>query len=166
MVQAMGGKCVCCGYDRTHETIDFHHLDPEVKEIGLANALVNPKSWSKIVAELKKCVAVCANCHREIHAGIMEIPADAASFDPAYEDYKQMEKDLKTAACPVCESSMRPGNKTCSRACAATRTGKFDWSKYDLIELSKTMSNMAIARMVGASDVAVAKRLKKLKAEL
>lgn len=32
-----------------------------------------PHSWAKTVAELAKCVMLCANCHREIHAGVREL---------------------------------------------------------------------------------------------
>ncbi|WNL63194.1 hypothetical protein [Citrobacter phage Tr1] len=30
-------------------------------------------SWKKekLIAEIKKCVLLCSNCHREVHAGLL-----------------------------------------------------------------------------------------------
>lgn len=39
-----------------------------------------------------------------------------------------------------------------------------DGVRYDLLEMSREMSNLAMSKLVGISDVAIAKRLKKLKA--
>lgn len=38
--------------------------------------MANPKSWSKIVNELRKCVLVCYNCHYEIHEELITLPKD------------------------------------------------------------------------------------------
>ena len=33
-----GGKCVCCGYNKCNNALDFHHLDPNKKEFNIAQA--------------------------------------------------------------------------------------------------------------------------------
>lgn len=70
-----GGKCMICGYDRCLEALDFHHRDPQKKGFGLSDKGIT-RSWEKTRKEIDKCVLVCANCHREIHAGITQLPAE------------------------------------------------------------------------------------------
>lgn len=52
---------------------EFHHRDAGSKEFAISADGVQ-RRWERIVAELDKCVLVCANCHREIHAGVRELP--------------------------------------------------------------------------------------------
>lgn len=47
--------------------LEFHHLDPSIKEIGIANNLAS--SIERIFEEIAKCICVCSNCHKKIHAG-------------------------------------------------------------------------------------------------
>lgn len=68
-VARKGGKCKFCGYNRCIDALDFHHL--EEKGFGLSKDGVT-RAWSKVEKELDKCVLVCANCHREIHAGLLQ----------------------------------------------------------------------------------------------
>ncbi len=70
-----GGKCMICGYNRCLEALDFHHLDPKKKVFGLSEK-GRTYSWEKIRAEIDKCALICANCHREIHAGITQLPTE------------------------------------------------------------------------------------------
>ncbi|MBX4186816.1 MAG: hypothetical protein KW802_00970 [Candidatus Doudnabacteria bacterium] len=71
-----GGKCIICGYDRCLGALDFHHLDPAKKKFGISmNGLT--KSWAKVKEELDKCILICANCHREVHAGITQLPGES-----------------------------------------------------------------------------------------
>ena len=66
-VAELGGACLDCGLvDPVIEIYDFHHLDPSEKDFGLADFW--HRSWKRIVAEIKKCVLLCANCHRKRHA--------------------------------------------------------------------------------------------------
>jgi len=64
-----GGRCQICGYDRCIEALEFHHLDSSKKDFGISSRGYT-RSWEKVREELDKCELVCANCHREIHAGL------------------------------------------------------------------------------------------------
>jgi hypothetical protein len=62
------GKCADCGLvSEYNEVYDFHHLDPTIKDWSIAKLLAG-RCWAKIIEELKKCVMICANCHRIRHA--------------------------------------------------------------------------------------------------
>lgn len=67
-LEHLGGKCSLCGYDRCSDALDFHHKDEKTKKFGLSQDGMT-RSWEKTKQELEKCILVCANCHREIHAG-------------------------------------------------------------------------------------------------
>lgn len=58
-------KCSICGYDKSVAALELHHLDPSQKEFGIKR--VDYRNEEKIVLELKKCIMVCSNCHKEIH---------------------------------------------------------------------------------------------------
>ena len=44
----------------------FHHKLGEKKFFGLSDC--RDKAFSRIVAEVKKCVVLCSNCHLKLHA--------------------------------------------------------------------------------------------------
>ena len=56
--------CEQCG-DKRHYVIDFHHRNPEEKTITIGQT--NRWTRTQLEKELKKCVRLCANCHREHH---------------------------------------------------------------------------------------------------
>ena len=58
-------KCSRCGESDT-ACLDFHHSDPSQKEVGVIRQIT--KSMKSVLRELRKCVVVCANCHRRIHS--------------------------------------------------------------------------------------------------
>jgi hypothetical protein len=124
--------------------------------------MANSRSWEKIIRELRKCVLVCANCHREIHEGLTKIPEGALRFDEAYCDYKALEKQQRQTPCPICNKLKPEHQITCSRVCAAKRARKVDWDKFDLSSMVKKMSIVSIAETIGVSDTSVRKQLIKL----
>lgn len=66
-VEYKGGKCQCCGYSNCIEALDFHHLNEAEKDFIISSRNVTTY-WPEVKEELNKCILVCANCHREIHA--------------------------------------------------------------------------------------------------
>ena len=72
-VDAMRGPCVVCGWFEYPEAIDFHHIDPSTKE-GNVGTMTASAGMDKIRAEVAKCVCLCANCHRGVHAGKVSLP--------------------------------------------------------------------------------------------
>lgn len=117
----MGGCCQICGYDKCPEAMDLHHLDPNEKEISFGRVVANPCSWEKkVVPELRKCILLCSNCHREFHNGYVEIPKTFSIFDENFADYRKNNEELEN--CPICNSKMAHQRKTCSLSCAAKFT--------------------------------------------
>jgi hypothetical protein len=70
LVEYKGGKCSVCGYNRSIGALDLHHSDDSSKSFGLSVRGLT-RSWRRLKEEADKCVLVCANCHREIHAGLI-----------------------------------------------------------------------------------------------
>ena len=62
-----GGKCERCGYDKCEGALQFHHLDPNQKDFGIAEIGVTLDNIEKMYEEVDKCLLLCANCHAEEH---------------------------------------------------------------------------------------------------
>ena len=52
--------------------LDHHHRDPATKSFNITGAAFG-KGLAALTAEIAKCVVLCANCHRLVHAGLLEI---------------------------------------------------------------------------------------------
>ena len=68
-VEYRGGKCCLCGYSKYYGALEFHHIDDGSKDFGLGSQGLT-RSWEKTKKELDKCILVCSNCHKELHAGL------------------------------------------------------------------------------------------------
>jgi hypothetical protein len=51
--------------------LELHHLDPTTKE-GDPSSFVS-LSFDAFLKEASKCVVLCANCHRKVHAGLFSL---------------------------------------------------------------------------------------------
>lgn len=164
IIEAMGGKCVICGYNKCSHALALHHLDPSKKEFPLASIRANPKNWISIIEELRKCVLLCHNCHSELHSGIINIPENCIYFNEEFIDYKKFEqKSIKLLTpCPVCGKLKSEHLKHCSKTCASKSYYKINWDNINLIEELKTKTIVKLAEEIGCSDSAIYNRLKKL----
>lgn len=70
-----GDKCEKCGYNKCIEALDFHHINSEEKDFSLSDRDIK-LDWELIKKELDKCILLCANCHREIHAKFIKERSD------------------------------------------------------------------------------------------
>jgi 5-methylcytosine-specific restriction endonuclease McrA len=68
-----GGSCTVCKYNKCQEALEFHHRNPAEKDFVLSSSSIGKRSWDKVAKELDKCILVCANCHREIHSGLITV---------------------------------------------------------------------------------------------
>lgn len=69
-VEYKGGQCEVCGYKKCVEALEFHHLDPTVKDFSISRD-GNTRSWDKVKEEIDKCILLCSNCHREAHVEML-----------------------------------------------------------------------------------------------
>ena len=60
--------CLICGEKETC-CLDFHHLKDKSFDIGHTLDL----KLDTLLKEAEKCVILCANCHRKLHAEIIQI---------------------------------------------------------------------------------------------
>jgi hypothetical protein len=56
--------CFCCDL-KDWRVVDFHHW--QSKSFGLASAIRGRRSAVAVMAEVRKCFVLCANCHRICH---------------------------------------------------------------------------------------------------
>jgi predicted transcriptional regulator len=71
IVDMLGGKCVHCGYNRCLSALESHHLDETKKARNVKKCSMAKYSMAFIKREIKKCVLLCSNHHREVHAGLL-----------------------------------------------------------------------------------------------
>ncbi len=57
--------CSSCG-ESDKACLDFHHTDSKTKAFNLSS--YKNHSLDKIKKEIEKCIVLCANCHRKLHA--------------------------------------------------------------------------------------------------
>ena len=74
-IEYKGGKCQVCGYDKYDEALEFHHICSSEKNFGISYKGYT-RSWKRVKEELAKCVMLCANCHREVHAKKLQLPQE------------------------------------------------------------------------------------------
>jgi predicted HNH restriction endonuclease len=67
LIEYLGGACTKCGLKYNGENaciFDFHHSDDSKKTFNLAPFT---RKDEDLLEESKKCLLVCANCHRMLH---------------------------------------------------------------------------------------------------
>ena len=151
-VKMMGGKCQICGYDRCINALEFHH--PNEDKAYRPTYVIMRWSWDKAKEEIKKCMLLCANCHREIH-------------------YKEIDTARKSKQLPLLEKTCKKCGKGfttkrveaqyCSLICSHDDTHRCERpTKEVLYELLSSGERWrTIGKRYGVSDNAVKKWARK-----
>jgi hypothetical protein len=48
--------------------LEYHHLDSKTKDREVSRMVSDGMGRERILAEMTKCVILCSNCHRKLHA--------------------------------------------------------------------------------------------------
>ncbi|MDQ6746014.1 MAG: helix-turn-helix domain-containing protein [Actinomycetota bacterium] len=76
-----GGCCAICGYDHYLGALEFHHLDPGTKRLGLSSKGA-ALAIATLRSEAQKCILLCSNCHAEVEGGVADLPITSAEGTP------------------------------------------------------------------------------------
>ena len=72
----IGAYCRICGYDKSIRALHLHHLDTSQKDNNkdcLASWLLRSPKYIINKCLKSKFIILCANCHAEVHAGLIKI---------------------------------------------------------------------------------------------
>ena len=158
MVYVMGDYCQICGYNKCIKALEFHHINPKEKDFNFNKA--ESKSWTITCEELKKCILVCANCHREIHDN-MYTQKIVSSFIPerANEITERINR-LKThqdTYCSNCGAIINSQASLCPKCFHQTRRIVERPSREILKEEIRTTSFLQLGKKYGVTDNAIRK---------
>lgn len=169
-IEALGGKCCNCGQTFEICCYDFHHLEPDQKDFAISSKQTNgAKTWNKVRDELKKCALLCANCHRLLHYGHVDIEIKQYFNDDYYEwnltEAKQIDHQTLQSLdvyddciCLMCGGQRSRGCKLCDK-CEKERRREFIPPVEELISnLIEVRGNFTKAGdLYGVTDNAVRK---------
>ena len=159
LIRIMGEKCCICGYDKCNAALEFHHKDPNEKEFTISdNAHI---ALEKAIEEVKKCILVCANCHREIHAGLIDISNIECFNEEIAKKEIEENNEIKFGKkyfCIDCGEEVKRGVKRCPK-CAelANRKVKERPTREELKNLIRTKTFVEIGSMYGVTDGSIKK---------
>ena len=153
-IDYLGGSCVKCGYNKCQAALEFHHEDPSQKDFSISHQ--NSTSMNESIRnELSKCALLCSNCHKEEHWG---------SYRPVLSKNKSPRKKALPKdrfKCKECKTTVSYNNDTC-RPCSLKNRRVIDWpSKDRLLKMVKENGFLKTGRLLGVSDNAVRKALKR-----
>jgi hypothetical protein len=66
--------CVVCG-ESFNRCLEFHHVNPSKKafEVSSRIRIYREDRFLELKKEIRKCVVLCANCHKKLHAGAIAL---------------------------------------------------------------------------------------------
>ncbi len=163
LIKVCGNQCNICGYNRAISALEFHHINPEEKEYGLAS-MGTCHQLEKDLEEVKKCILVCSNCHREIHEGfytkdelfLKKIYLDDIANELINDRNSKLEE--KHYYCPSCGKEITRMAQYCSDCANKNkRIVKERPTREELKQLIRTTPFTKIGQQFEVSDNAIRK---------
>lgn len=155
-VYVMGGKCQCCGYNKSLRALHFHHIDENTKSFSISDTIT--RNWQDTKEELKKCVLVCSNCHMEIHDGTLECPQTFIDENKVREIDTLVSLNKKQYHyCIECGALVYQKDSLCL-TCAGKKRRKVEHPTRDeLKNLIRNNSFISLGQKYGVSDNSIRK---------
>lgn len=161
LVVAFGNKCYCCGQSYPECVYDFHHINPEEKEFGIACG-GSTKAKEKIAHEAKKCIMVCSNCHRLIeHTNLIQQPMinnfnESLFYETISKEIEEQKKIQKKR-----RSKIKKNNITNKKE-GVVRHNVVYPTREQLKDMIRHMSFIEIGEIYGFTDNAIRKWCRKM----
>lgn len=159
IIYVMGEKCAICGYNKCDSALELHHLNPQEKDFTFSKN--TNRAWEQIVSELPKTILVCANCHREIHAGLINNSYLKTSFNSLKE--KEINEEItlhkigKQKLCKYCGKPISNKAVLCVECNAKLHRTVDRPSREQLKQEIRTIPFTKIAQKYGVTDNAIRK---------
>lgn len=160
LIKVLGSCCALCGYDYCIEALEFHHIKPEEKSYQLSSG--NCHKLEEDLKEAKKCLLVCANCHREIHFSDKYNGINLFDYQKYNEEIaNQLLTDLQPVErkCSNCGASITRYSSTglCQECSHIESRAVERPSREELKKLIREKSFLEIGRIYKVSDNAIRK---------
>ena len=164
LIKVCGEQCNLCGYHTTISALEFHHIDETQKEYGIGSN-GTCRDLEKDLAEIKKCILICANCHREVHDGLYskeELYEKKIYNEDIANELRQEKIALFTKTdyfCLECGKKISKGTKTnlCEECYRKTTRVQERPSREILKDLIRNKPFTHIGKMYGVSDNSIKK---------
>lgn len=161
LIKVFNSRCCLCGFNAFPEALEFHHVDPSAKSFGLTTSTTTV-ALEKQLKEAKKCVLLCANCHRGVHYGYLTIPNNWQDFyqgdvAQALLDELEQVKAHKINYCKKCGIEISKNAEYCV-SCRKTIDRRVERpSRDELKQLIRTQPFTHIGQKYGVTDNSIRK---------
>ena len=148
LITSFGNKCHMCNKKYDRWVYEFHHIDSATKSFGIGNTRTT-RSIKLNAEEAKKCVMVCANCHR-----IAEYSGIDFGFKSDFDEerfYKEISELNGTAERQRYNEREKQKNKLISEKKSIKP------NRQELKDLLRNKSFTEIAKVFGVSDNGIRK---------
>ena len=157
LIKVFGSKCCICGFDKWQSALEFHHVNPEEKSFGIMTDHVTKSLESQLI-ELKKCILVCANCHRGIHANELLVPDNwKDTYNEDIANQLREEVHAKKYYCKICGKEKSREGVLCEECARKAQRRAERPSREELKQLIRKNPLVQVGLMFNVSDNAIRK---------